>query len=194
MLKSYLGNKNTKMIEVPSSTIKNVYKEWESFSEISGTVKSFVHLGSEDERKIDTYKRRPVSSRSLQHVSPKPLVIEHNKQRSSSTTPTLATVTGITTINYRPSQSSQAWPVIIQSSTKSKLNQHKLENIEPVQRFVHLGTPAKRKRKVFERSIVNYPTGRQKLKVHQIVPKDDTASSMNREGFVKYGYKIQLVV
>ena len=179
------------MTEVSSISIKNVSNKGENAMQgIPGTVTSFVHLGSGDEWKIDTYRRRPVSSRSLQRVSPKPLVVDHHKQRSSSTTLTPTSVTGITIINNRPSQSSQAWPLIIQSSTKFKSNQYKLENIEPVQRFVHLGTPAKRKRKVFERSIANYPTRRQRLKVHKRVPKVDKAYSMDREGFVKYGYKI----
>ena len=178
------------MTEVSSISIKNVSNTGENAMQgIPGTVTSFVHLGSDDEGKTGNYKRRPGSSRSLQQDYSKPLVVEYHTERSS-TIPRQATFSSIPIADYRPSQSSQTWPVIIQNSTKSILNQHKLENIGPVQRFVHLGTPVKRKRKVFERSIANYQPGRERLKVRKRVPKVDKAYSMNREGFVKYGYKI----
>ena len=134
---------------------------------IPGTVTSFVHLGSDDEGKTGNYKRRSGSSRALQQEYSKPLVVEYQ----TSTMPRQATFSSKTIADSRPSQSLQAWPVIIQYSTKSILNQHKLENIGPVQRFVHLGKPANRKQKVFERSIVNFQTGRQRLKVRKRVTR-----------------------
>ena len=186
-LKSYFGSKNTKMTEVSSISIKNVSNTGENAMQgIPGTVTSFVHLGRDDEGKTGNHKRRPGSRRSLQQEYSKPLVVEYQ----TSTMPRQATFSSKTIADSRPSQSSQAWPVIIQNSTKSILNQQKLENIGPVQRFVHLGKPANRKQKVFERSIANFHTGRRRLKVRKRVPKVDKAYSMNREAFVKYGFKI----